>query len=436
MVFLFGITASTFAWFKINSNASVSGFEFKVQGGEGYQISLNDKEYYTSLTHRQMLQAILHGYDSKYEIIGDDVRYGTTYDDEGNIKQLGSLIPDATVAEMVSKIQLLPVTPHTVTEGYEAVNINNITIDNFTSFYEFDSVNNKYIQATGYSESKTYYKYKGDKFSFRNYSGNIIQPSSGQYVEFSIYFKGLGKAEDNQSYGVYVLGEDIKDDITGEAASKTSIKSKEVNEIELKAEMTAIDTSGSIPYASRTTKVYGPDTENKKVTVYTANAIRFSIGNENDSSHEDDLYYKKENQIYEISDDQDKDLGSYATNYDSYCATNGIPVDNLKHNLYDCNSNAQFTYYNNLRSYSPQTPLDYGELQKLNVIRHLTTVEENKDENSDYKDTLHYVTVVKSGEEAHKLTFRFWLEGWDADCFEGISSAIRVNLSFGSVKLS
>ena len=63
MVFLFGITASTFAWFKINSNASVSGFEFKVQGGEGYQISLNDKEYYTSLTHRQMLQAILHGYD-------------------------------------------------------------------------------------------------------------------------------------------------------------------------------------------------------------------------------------------------------------------------------------------------------------------------------------------------------------------------------------
>jgi hypothetical protein len=438
MIFLFGITASTFAWFKINSNASVSGFEFKVQGGEGYQISLDNKTYYTSLTHRQMLQAILHGYDSKYEIIDDEVRYGTTYDDEGNIKSLGSLIPDATVAELVSKIQLLPVTPHEVEQGYVAItDPDAVTINNYNTYYLYNSVSSAYELATVYDESLTYYKFMGNKFSFRNYSGNIIQPSSGQYVEFSIYFKGLGKKEDNQSYGVYVLGEDIKDDITGEAALKTFIKSKEVNEIELKAQMTAIDNSDlSVPYASRTTKLYGPGTLNKKVTVYTANAIRFSIGNENDLSHKDELDFKYSNQIYEISDDQDKDLGSYATNYDTYCSNNGLTIDNLEHNLYDCNSNAQFTYYNNLRSYSPQTPLDYGELQKFNVIRHLTTVEENNNENSQYKDTLHYVTVVKSGEEAHKLTFRFWLEGWDADCFEGISSAIRVNLSFGSVKLS
>lgn len=393
MIFLFGITASTFAWFKINSNASVSGFEFTVQGGEGYQISLDDVNYSHSLTSKQMTQAILAGYDSNYTIYGDDVYYGAVIEN-GEVVS-GTKIPEYTVSERVSKIELMPVTPHVLDTG---------------------------------------------AFSFRNYSGSTIQPNSGQYVEFSIYFRGLGKKEDNQSYGVYVLGENYYDALTGENAPKTSIKSKAKNEISLKANMTAIDNStlSTIPksFADRTTKTYNTgDT----IEVYTSNAIRFSIGNENDENHKQDEGYKCSNLIYEISDDQYYDLGSYATDYDTYIAdatrnTSGAVQTALEHNLYDCNSNAQYTYYNNLRSYSLQTPLKYEDMPK--TIRHLTTVAENTNSSSEYYNTLKYFTTVNSGETSHKLTFRFWLEGWDADCFEGISKSIRVNLSFGSVKLS
>lgn len=393
MIFLFGITASTFAWFKINSNASVSGFEFTVQGGEGYQISLDDVNYSNSLTSKQMTQAILAGYDNNYTVYGDNIYYGATIENKELVG--GTLIPEYTVIERVSKIELMPVTPHVLTTG---------------------------------------------AFSFRNYSGSTIQPNSGQYVEFSIYFRGLGKQEDNQSYGVYVLGENYYDAVTGESAPKTSIKSKEKNEITLKANMTAIDNStlSTIPkeFADRTTKTYNTG---DKIDVYTSNAIRFSIGNEYDENHKADTDYVCSNQIYEISDDQYYDLGSYATDYDTYIAdttrnTSGAVQTALEHNLYDCDSNAQYTYYNNLRSYSLQTPLKYEDMPK--TIRHLTTVSENNNENSEYYNTLKYFTVVNSGEQSHKLTFRFWLEGWDADCFEGISKAIRVNLSFGSVKLS
>lgn len=196
--------------------------------------------------------------------------------------------------------------------------------------------------------------------------------------------------------------------------------------------MIAISNSNpNLPFDQRTTKIIGPDQSDKTVTVYTANAIRFSIGNENDTNYLTDSGYVCSNQIYEISDDIKYDLGSYATDYDSYCTTNSIAIDNLKHNLYDCNSNAQYTYYNNLRA-TAQTPMSYDSMPS--TIRHLTTVVENETIGGEYENTLHYITTVKSGEKSHKLTFRFWLEGYDADCFDEISQAIRVNLSFGSVK--
>ncbi len=389
MIFLFGITASTFAWFKINSNASVSGFEFTVQGGEGYQISIDDEKYYSSLSSGQMLKAILMGNNSQYKMIDEELYYGTQYDTNGNITNKGVLLSDLEIQELVSKIELSPLTPLVQQDG---------------------------------------------SFRFSNYSGGIVQANSGQYVEFSIYFRGLGKKEDNQSYSIYVLGEDLSDSLTGESAPKTSIKSRTINHVDLKADMTAIDNSNpELSFGERNSKTYH---NGEKIDVYTSNAIRFSIGNEEDENYKAEDDYKINNLIYEISDDQKYDLGSYATNYDEYCVDNGIIPDSLEHNLYDCKTNAQFTYYNSLRSYSPQEPLGYGELQKYNVIRHLITTEEDNNEESIYyqQRQKQYVTTVESGEKSHKLTFRFWLEGWDADCFEGISSAIRVNLSFGSVK--
>ncbi len=254
MIFLFGITASTFAWFKINSNASVSGFEFTVQGGEGYQISIDDEHYYSSLTNRQMLQAILMGYNSSYEVIDDNVYYGTTYDTDGNVNKLGSLISDASVSELVSQIELLPVTAH---------------VDSTTK-----------------------------ALTLRNYSNATIQSSSAQYVEFSIYFRGLGKTEDNQSYSIYVLGGDgYYNEMTGERAPASSIKSKTVNTITLKADMTAIDNSNSSTlFENRRATTY---TTGNSINVYTSNAIRFSIGNEDDTNHTSDTDYSVNN-LYQM----------------------------------------------------------------------------------------------------------------------------------------
>jgi hypothetical protein len=42
--------------------------------------------------------------------------------------------------------------------------------------------------------------------------------------------------------------------------------------------------------------------------------------------------------------------------------------------------------------------------------------------------------TVKSGTDITKVTFRFWLEGWDADCFDGLTKSINVNLTFTSKK--
>ena len=232
-----------------------------------------------------------------------------------------------------------------------------------------------------------------------------------------------------------------------------------------------------LDFKDRTTKAYNKD---ETIDVYTSNAIRFSIGNENDDDYKSDSSYEIKNLIYEVSDDSYYDLGSYATDYDMYILNSHYEVttdvnssnyasyftydkenkqyiqatsydtettyykartssdegyktySSLEHNLYDCNSNAQYTYYNNLRNYAKQTPMEYSSLQSFNVINHLITNAENKDENSEYYQKRQYFTTIKSGDKPHKLTFRFWLEGWDADCFEGISSSIRVNLSIGS----
>ncbi len=404
MIFLFGITASTFAWFKINSNASVSGFEFTVQGGEGYQISIDGENYSNSINSSQMIKAILKGYRSNYIIKGDYIYNNPMYDSDGNLLDLGNAMSDESINYDLSSILLRPLSPVTNNNG---------------------------------------------SLSFRNYIKNEIVASSGQFVEFSIYFKALGNENDSQKYSIYVLGEDIINSTTGEQALKTSIKTKTTgdfagkNVITLKASMTAISNlDTSVDFESRSAIKFGPDEKNNKtITVYTANAMRFSIGNENDSDYISESDYVCSNQIYEISDDIAYDLGSYATDYDDYITANHsaysegdegyIAYSSLEHNLYDCDSNAQYTYYNSLKA-SDQIPMEYAKMPE--TIRHLTTVEEDKDKNSEYYDTMKYITTVESGKAAHKLTFRFWLEGYDADCFDDISQSVRVNLSFGSVK--
>jgi hypothetical protein len=81
-----------------------------------------------------------------------------------------------------------------------------------------------------------------------------------------------------------------------------------------------------------------------------------------------------------------------------------------------------YTYYNRLRTRAPLTTRLPGYESLPTTIKSLA----NQDK----------ITTLSSGEDAKKITFRFWLEGWDADCFDGLSKSINVGLSFGSKKTS
>ena len=53
-----------------------------------------------------------------------------------------------------------------------------------------------------------------------------------------------------------------------------------------------------------------------------------------------------------------------------------------------------------------------------------------RDGNGNYPNNKVITTLSSNAEEATKLTFRIWLEGWDADCFDGIAGNINALLSF------
>ena len=222
--------------------------------------------------------------------------------------------------------------------------------------------------------------------------------NDGSYVEFNVYFKATSEvAEDNKIYDIYLNGED-KTLIDGRVVNKTTITSLDVTHNRLYASLKTFNRNS----AMLEEQVYN---SGDTIDVYSSNAIRMSI--------QDTTLETPKAAIYELTNEYD--LGSYATDY------NGDNVALSK--LYDSRYNAGFTYYNNLRRYNQISAIAYDT--KPSTYRDITDVTK-----------LEKVTRVKSGEEGKKVTFRIWLEGWDADCFDGIAKNINVALSFTSVKVS
>ena len=331
--------ATTYAWFDVNSEANVTGFDFTAISGEGFLVSVDGVNYSNDLTTKQMQMAMIQGYNpSRYTIENNNL-----YQIFGDNKVA---VSDAEINEIVNKNLLLyPVT------------------------------------------SK-------DGINFTNLVGTPIYNTSGKFIEFSIYFKAASDvAEDNYEYDIYVCGDDITLD-SGVTQQKTIVESVSVDTIALLSNMTLYDGTPS-------GKTIGPELSQNYINVYTSNALRFSI---NDTSQEDKVL------LYELTNESD--LGSYATNY------NGDDPELNK--LYNSKYNAGFTYYNNLRPYSQLTAMNYENKPK--TIRTLQD------------DVI--ITSVKSGSDPKLLTFRFWLEGWDADCFDGLAKSIIVKLLFNSKRVT
>ena len=56
-------SASTFAWFQMNSSSKISGFDMTVTGGLGFLVSVDGTNFSNDLTRSQMNKAMIVGYD-------------------------------------------------------------------------------------------------------------------------------------------------------------------------------------------------------------------------------------------------------------------------------------------------------------------------------------------------------------------------------------
>lgn len=101
--------------------------------------------------------------------------------------------------------------------------------------------------------------------------------------------------------------------------------------------------------------------------------------------------------------------------------------------------NAMISYYNNLY---PKAPFIEGEFVDMynETYEGFHTIRNNGTESCYTLERLHkfdYTNDIENHYEDLKLTFVMWLEGWDADYFDGINSTdgynpskFKVNLSF------
>ena len=72
------LTTSTYAWFRIGSNAYVNNLEFKVISGLGFKVAVdgtNSAFFTDTLTSGQMASAILHKHNPEKYIIYKDMLF-------------------------------------------------------------------------------------------------------------------------------------------------------------------------------------------------------------------------------------------------------------------------------------------------------------------------------------------------------------------------
>ena len=382
-------TTSTYAWLNFSAKAEVSGFSFTATSGMGFKISIDNKNWTSHLNLADIEKSALMSYDSSIYKLDED---GQTFYKLNNSNQWVEMSDTDINKDVAEKIQLLPVT---TTNGRD----------------------------------------------FKDLYGGRSSTASGNFLEFFVYFKTTSnKVSDNLTYDIYLNGEEkISDD--GEVLKPVSITSDKINVL-LRTDMDTIVYNPSTHEKSLTTLSKGGN-----VVVYSSNALRFSTtesanmvtkdGSGNPIYELDDQNNPKLDEqgnpipvmayqtvddsslIYELNDTEHlyTDLGSYASDYDESTS----PYSE-KYYLYSSNCNAMYTYYNRLRTRAPLTTRLPGYESLPTTIKSLA---------NQYK-----ITTLSSGEDAKKITFRFWLEGWDADCFDGLSKSINVGLSFGSKKTS
>lgn len=390
------LAATTYAWYKLNNAAFTEDFTFNSSTTDGFLVSIDGKKFQHKLSTVDMVKAMLVGKDpSKY-----------VFDEKTNvidIKNGNKILDNAGLAEAYLKlIKLEPVTSQ-----------NGVTITNL---------------------SKTVV--------------NEVSETSSKYVYFNLYFKTFGEtAEEKKTYNLYLDGMGYDDGHY--SAPRTRVWSDESTTVDLTENMTTY------------TQTYQ---KGEKISVYTSNASRFSIQDlgytrvvEEEIVDEEDpekITIVTRNtttnpngpaKLYELSDDREYDLGSFATDYDSTTDTSNRTQEekNELDKLYNSNYNAMYTYYNNIKTEDKlDNKLPHFDTDLPQTIRSLTKITES----GGIINSEEVFATVTSG-EITKVAFRFWIEGWDGDCFDGLPgylddegkeqevNPINVQLLFNSIKV-
>ena len=388
------LAVTTYAWYHLNNAAFVEDFTFRASAGDGFLVSVDGVHYKHKLTSADIIGASLVNREP-----------GTySFNEDGKVKNQSGVLSELELERAYAeKIQMMPVT------SFNGSNILNL-------------------------------------------ASTEVKLNQGKYMQVDVYFKTLSsEAQDNQKYQIYVDGNDYHGD-DGDV-SKTRVWSDNYTTVNLQKDMMSYEFSDG----QLTPKLYpqSTDEEPSTITVHTSNASRFSIEdlgyleeaeveiiNVDDEGNEviktetvkrfsNEVLETPKTIIYELSenrygdlDGNGKDLGSYATDYDG--------LDELG-TLYNSTYNAMYTYYNNIR------PNDTLEARLIAYDSKPVTVRNlNDGSNKPFIE-------IESG-KIHKAILRFWIEGWDADCFDGLPgylnddgdevevNPINVCLLFNSIK--
>jgi len=425
-------STTTYAWFRIGSSGYVSNLDFKVISGLGFKIAADgsDSSYYTdNLDSKLIKSAIVRGYNpDKYVFYKNSLyEYTPSYEN----KSIDGEIQKVLVEE---KFRLIS------EEEMDTIIKNIQLVDATTMLNTKDSNGNPTIVSDGY----TLYDIKGNKITNHN-----------SFLEFDLYFKAdSDMATDNQHFGIYLsddteyapFGDNSKMNPDGtpykEAMNPTQITSAAQN-VKLFNKLTYMDSNYEV-------KNLNSDDE---INVSLANAMRFSVKDNGEitvtpkSENKSENTYKFDEgstdtftitrgineeyltsilpdltvnigaktdtqaRIYEIANEGN--LGSYATNYSG--------EDENSNRLYNSTYNPMYTYFESTHGFSFDS-LDYESLIKMYEDGYIY---------DSFNDS-QIMTILDSGLKAHKITFKFWLEGYDADYFAGVSGleSLKCNLSF------
>lgn len=486
-------TTATYAWWKNYQNATVQGLNITANSGLGFMVSVDGINYKNDLTADEILGAMLVRYSPnefgwKYdETVGTVLLYTKKANDANDGYEFDQPASTQTIEDALKRIELMPLTS---LDGVKLTDLYSLEASadrgRFIEFQVyFKTVGNRgeFKQATSVEAGKRYYSYtdpyyvplselsitlvdtididgdnKPDEPDVSQYfykenandENEVYKTGLAHYNKDYIYYKQFHHVIDitenaqnlldddkpiyemtnGYMYEIYLNGEEQTSDalfdngtLIQEAThiSPTRFTSDD-KAISLGANMSTVLNGNPV-------NLYGPDVDS--ITVYSSNAIRMSITDENAKTASKGATGTL---IYELNDAVNgaSNLGSYASTYsETYCTEKGINYSLELDYKYGYQHSASYTYYTNLKQSDSLKNRLIAYENLPTTINDLTS--KGTDGNFIYNKP---ITTLSSGEDGKLITFRIWLEGWDADCFDGLEKSIQSQLSFSSKRIN